>query len=439
MLGIESSKIGAFSEPLILVSTDFAPSDFSLVDKSKILAIVTEKGSHTSHTAILSRSLGIPCIVGVEDVLGRISSGDFLLVDGYNGNVVINPTAEILRHYTEVESVHREIQKIFDTSLPFKSETPDGTKFKVEINISGAADIPEGSMRYCDGIGLFRTENFFLENGSFPDEDAQFESYKSAALASDGKPLVIRTLDLGGDKNFHLLKQAANEENPFMGYRAIRFCLDHKDLFLTQLRAILRASAFGKIRILLPMISSIREVERARLLIEQAKEELASKRADFDRDIKVGAMIEVPSAAITVDIIAEVCDFLSIGTNDLIQYLLAVDRVNDMVAHLYEPTHPAVLRTLDSVVSAGRKAGIPVAVCGELAADPIFAPLLLGMGVTDFSMSPKSISEIKFLLRKVNFSTARALRDEILSMKRSRHIVSRLRSFHYETMQPYIR
>lgn len=174
------------------------------------------------------------------------------------------------------------------------------------------------------------------------------------------------------------------------------------------------------------------------MLIEQAKEELLSKRINFDRDVKVGAMIEVPSAAITVDIIAEVCDFLSIGTNDLIQYLLAVDRVNDMVAHLYEPTHPAILRTLDAVVSSGRKAGIPVAVCGELAADPIFAPLLLGMGVTDFSMSPKSVSEIKFLLRKINFSDARALRDEILSMKRSRHIIGRLRSFHYETMQPFI-
>lgn len=438
MLGIKSSKIGAFSEPLILVSTDFTPSDFSLVDKSKILAIVTEKGSRTSHTAILSRSLGIPCIVGIEDVLDRISSGDLLLVDGYNGNIVINPTSEILRHYTEVESVHKEIQKVFDTSLPFASETPDGVKFKVEINISGAVDIPDGSMRYCDGIGLFRTENFFLENASFPDEDVQFDIYKSVALAANGKPLVIRTLDLGGDKNFRLLKEVSNEENPFMGYRAIRFCLDHKDIFLTQLRAILRASAFGKIRILLPMISSIREVEHARLLIEQAKEELLSKRINFDRDVKVGAMIEVPSAAITVDIIAEVCDFLSIGTNDLIQYLLAVDRVNDMVAHLYEPTHPAILRTLDAVVSSGRKAGIPVAVCGELAADPIFAPLLLGMGVTDFSMSPKSVSEIKFLLRKINFSDARALRDEILSMKRSRHIIGRLRSFHYETMQPFI-
>lgn len=217
-----------------------------------------------------------------------------------------------------------------------------------------------------------------------------------------------------------------------------RFCLDPKDIFITQLRAILRASAFGNVKILLPMINSIREVERSRRLIEQAKEELAAENIAFDRGIQVGAMIEVPSAAITADVICDVCDFISIGTNDLIQYILAVDRVNDMVAYLYEPTHPAVIRTIDMVVSAARNAGIPVCVCGELAADPIFAPLLLGMGVTEFSMSPKAVNEIKFLLRKTSYEKARNLRNEVLALKRARHVVSRLRSFHYESMQPYI-
>ncbi len=438
MLGIETAKIGALSDPLILVSSDFAPSDFALVDKSKILAIVTEKGSQTSHTAILSRSLGIPCIVGIVGVADAISTGEFLLVDGYNGNVVVNPTKNTLRHYTEVESVHREIQKIFDTSLPYPSVTTDGLDFKIELNISSAADIPDGAMNYCDGVGLLRTENFFLDTGAFPDEEAQFETYKKAALAAAGKPITIRTLDLGGDKNLNLMKMVNKEENPFMGYRAIRFCLDHKEIFLIQLKAILRASAYGNVKILLPMINSIREVERSRILIEQAKEELAASGMDFDRHIKVGAMIEVPSAAITADVICDACDFISIGTNDLIQYILAVDRVNDMVAYLYEPTHPAVIRTLDMVVSAARKAEIPVSVCGELAADPIFAPLLLGMGVTEFSMSPKAVSEIKFLLRKMSYERARNLRNEILSLKRARHIVSRLRSYYYESMQPYI-
>lgn len=439
MLGIETAKIGAFTDPLILVSRDFAPSDFALVEKSKILAIVSERGSQTSHTAILSRSLGIPCIVGAVGVAESIQSGEFLLVDGYNGNIVVNPSADTLRRYTEIESEQREIQKLFDTSLPYPSVTPDGMDFQIKLNISSAEDIPAGSMNYCDGVGLLRTENFFLDAGGFPDEERQFEVYRDVAISANGKPVTIRTLDLGGDKNLNLMKMVNKEENPFMGYRAIRFCLDHKDIFSIQLKAILRASAYGKIRIMLPMINSIREVERSRQLIEQAKEELTSANIPFDKNIQIGAMIEVPSAALTADIICDACDFISIGTNDLIQYILAVDRVNDMVAHLYEPMHPAVVRVLDMVVSAGRKAEIPVSVCGELAADPMFAPLLLGMGVSEFSMSPTSVNEIKFLLRKTTYEKARNLRNEILALKRSRHIVSRLRSFHYESMQPYMK
>ncbi|MBR7105875.1 MAG: phosphoenolpyruvate--protein phosphotransferase, partial [Opitutales bacterium] len=390
MLGIETAKIGAFTDPLILVSRDFAPSDFALVEKSKILAIVSERGSQTSHTAILSRSLGIPCIVGAVGVAESIQSGEFLLVDGYNGNIVVNPSDDTLRRYTEIESEQREIQKLFDTSLPYPSVTPDGMDFQIKLNISSAEDIPVGSMNYCDGVGLLRTENFFLDAGGFPDEERQFEVYRDVAISANGKPVTIRTLDLGGDKNLNLMKMVNKEENPFMGYRAIRFCLDHKDIFSIQLKAILRASAYGKIRIMLPMINSIREVERSRQLIEQAKEELSSANIPFDKNIQIGAMIEVPSAALTADIICDACDFISIGTNDLIQYILAVDRVNDMVAHLYEPMHPAVVRVLDMVISAGRKAEIPVSVCGELAADPMFAPLLLGMGVSEFSMSPTS-------------------------------------------------
>lgn len=439
MLGVQTSKIGALSDPLILVSSDFAPADFALVDKSKILAIVTEKGSQTSHTAILSRSLGIPCIVGIPEVADKVSTGDMLLVDGYNGMFVINPSERTLSHYTELESAQKEVEALYATSLPYPSVTPDGRAFSMEINISSPDDITDFAMNCCDGVGLFRTENFFMSFGTFPDEETQFRQYRDAALAARGKPVVIRTLDLGGDKNLSLMKSVNKEENPFMGYRAIRFCLDHKDTFLMQLRAILRASAYGKVKILLPMISSIREVEKTRLLVEQAKSELKKQSVPYDEKIEIGAMIEVPSAALTADIIAAECDFISVGTNDLIQYLLAVDRVNDLVANLYEPTHPAVIRTLDMVVSAGQKAGIPVCVCGEIAADPIFAPLLLGMGVTEFSMSAKSVSEIKFLLRKVPIEKAKALRDEILTLKRSRNIASRLRSFHYEALERFLK
>ncbi|MBO5255731.1 MAG: phosphoenolpyruvate--protein phosphotransferase [Opitutales bacterium] len=439
LLGIESVKIGQYTDAIILVSSDFTPSDFALVDKSKILGIVSEKGSATCHTAILSRSLGIPCVVGVSGVVDKISSGDFLLTDGYDGKVYVNPQEETLRVYNELDSVHKQNQKIFDTSLPFPSKTADGCDFNVEINISDASDIIAGSMEYCDGIGLFRTENFFLNTASFPDEQAQFETYKAAVLAAKGKPVIIRTLDLGGDKNLTLMKELHKEENPFMGCRAIRFCLDHPEVFLIQLRAILRASAFGDVKIMLPMICSIREVERARVFIEKAKEQLSNAGIAFNKDIKVGVMIEVPSAAYTVDIIADACDFISIGTNDLVQYLLAVDRVNEMVAHLYEPYHPAVIRTLDVIVSAARAKGIDVCICGELAADPIFTPLLLGMGVTHFSMSVTSVAEIKFLLRRLTMEQAVALKNEVVVMKRSRHIVNRLRSFHYESLRPYIK
>lgn len=440
MLGVQTAKIGAFSAPLVLVSSDFAPADFSLVEKSKILAIVTEKGSQTSHTAILSRSLGIPCVVGIPEVAEKVSSGDMLLVDGYNGMLVINPSERTLSHYTELESAQKEIALVYATSLPYPSVTPDGRAFSVEINISSPEEISEDSaVAACDGVGLFRTENFFMEFGGFPDEESQFKAYRDAALAARGKPVVVRTLDLGGDKNLSLMKAVNKEENPFMGYRAIRFCLDHKDIFLAQLRAILRASAYGKVKILLPMISSIREVEKSKLLIEQAKGELEKEGQPFDKNLELGGMIEVPSAALTADVIAAECDFISIGTNDLIQYLLAVDRVNDLVANLYEPTHTAVIRTLDMVVASALKAGIPACVCGELAADPIFAPLLLGMGVTEFSMSPKSVSEIKFLLRKVPYEKARALRDEVLGLKRSRQIASYLRSFHYEALERFLK
>lgn len=438
-LGVESVKIGQFSDAVILVSSDFTPSDFSLVDKSKLLGIVSGKGSPTCHTAILARSLGIPCVVGVEGVVDKIASGDPLLADGYNGKVFVNPLPQTLSAYNELESVHRENQIVFNSSLPSESKTADGHPFNVELNISDSSDISGNVMSYCDGVGLFRTEAFFLSSAAFPDENAQFQAYKAAVEAAAGKPIIIRTLDLGGDKTLSLMKEVYKEENPFMGCRAIRFCLDHPDIFLVQLRAILRASAFGKVKIMLPMICSVREVERARIFIDKAKDQLREAGENFDENIEVGVMIEIPSAALTVDIIADACDFISIGTNDLVQYLLAVDRVNETVAHLYEPYHPAVIRTLDMVVSKARAKGIPVGICGEIAADPIFTPLLLGMGVTHFSMSQKSVGEIKFFLRKLTMPQAVALKDEILLMKRSRHIVNRLRSFHYESLRQYLK
>lgn len=439
LMGHEEKSTVTLGEPVILVSTDFTPSDFAIVDKTKVLGIVTERGSMTSHTAILARSLRVPCVVGVKLEDAAIEKDTQVLIDGYKGLVFKNPSADTLKKYTEIESIHREIEKIFDSSLPFESETTDGHKVALCINISKAADIPLAEKNFTDGVGLFRTENFFMDKGDFPDEETQFEAYKDAAIRAGGKPVVIRTMDLGGDKTLPMIKEIYQEENPFMGYRAIRFCLDRVDIFTQQLKAILRASAFGNVKILYPMISGINELIRANDVLEQAKLALKNEGKDFNENIEVGIMIEVPSAAMIIDILARHCNFLSIGTNDLIQYLLAVDRVNDHVAHLYNPANPAVIRTLNKIIKDGKAAGLRVSVCGEIAADPIFAILLVGMGIDSLSMSIAAISEIKFLLRKVSFKDLQELAEEALKQNRSRDILTILRHFRNEQMKKYIR
>ena len=441
LMGYEERNSMTLGEPSILVSTDFTPSDFAVVDKTKVLGIVTEKGSYTSHTAILARSLRVPCVVGVAVEAADIQSGTEILVDGYKGHVFLNPSEAVLKKYTEIASIHREIEEIFDTSLPFPSETTDGHRVDLCLNIGSAGDMPDSAAIFSDGVGLFRTENIFLDMDSFPEEEEQFEAYKAAVLKMNGKPTTIRTLDLGGDKIMPSFfnEYSKNEDNPFMGYRAIRFCLDHVDVFMAQLKAILRASAFGPVKILYPMISGINELIRANDLLEQAKLALKNEGRDFDENVKVGVMIEVPSAAMIIDILARHCDFLSIGTNDLIQYLLAVDRVNDHVAHLYNPANPAVIRMLKKIVSDGKKAGLEVSVCGEIAADPIFAILLIGFGVDSLSMSQGALSEIKFILRKVGSEWLEKIADEALMQNCSRDILTVLRRYRNEIIKKYIK
>lgn len=439
LLGHEVKSNLNLGEPVILVSRDFSPSDFAFVDKTKVLGIITEKGSQTSHTSILARSLRVPCIVGISIDALQIESGDMLLVDGYKGFVFTNPSEETQNEYAEIASLHREIERIFDSSLPYPCETTDGHKFSLEINIGSASDIDSYPHMDCvDGIGLFRTEALFIEQNTFLSEEAQFEAYKQAVEKANGKEVVIRTLDLGGDKTLAMLNELQREENPFMGYRAVRFCLDRADIFTAQLKAILRASAYGKASILFPMISGINELVRCNEVLEQAKLALRNEGKAFDENIKVGTMIEVPSAAMIIDLLAEECDFISIGTNDLIQYLMAVDRVNDKVAHLYNPANIAVVRTLNKIITDGKKANLRVSVCGEIAADPLFAILLVAMGIDCLSMSSRAISEIKFLLRKVSFADLQALKDEVLKQKRSKDIIAILRHFRNELMEKYI-
>ena len=438
LMGHEEKSSLNLGEPAILASKDFTPSDFAFVDKTKVLGIITEKGSLTSHTAILARSLRVPCIVGINIEETNLKSGDVILIDGYKGNLFVRPSNDTLKKYTEIANIHREIERIFDSSLPYPSETTDARRVSLEFNIGSALDIKEGSMSYSDGIGLFRTEALFIDKGSFMDEESQFEAYKAAVIKAEGKPVTIRTLDLGGDKTLAFKNEFGHEENPFMGYRAIRFCLDRVDIFTAQLKAILRAGVYGKVRILYPMISGINELVRANSVLEQAKLALKNEGIEYSNDIEIGAMIEVPSAAMIIDLIAKHCDFISIGTNDLIQYLLAVDRVNDHVAHLYNPANPAVIRMLDKIVSEGKKANLKVSVCGEIAADPIFAMLLIGMGVDSLSMASGALSEIKFLLRKASFEELRKLRNDALSQNCSRDILTILRRFRNAKMKEFI-
>ena len=438
LMGHEEKSSLNLGEPVILASKDFTPSDFAFVDKTKVLGIITEKGSHTSHTAILARSLRVPCIVGIDIENIGIKTGDNILVDGYKGNIFLRPSSETLKKYTEIANIHREIERIFDSSLPYPSETTDAHRVSLEFNIGSASDIREGSMKFSDGIGLFRTEALFIDKGNFMDEESQFEAYKAAVIKAEGKPVTIRTIDLGGDKTLAFINEFSHEENPFMGYRAIRFCLDRVDIFTAQLKAILRASAFGKVRILYPMISGINELVRANSVLEQAKLALQNEGKPYSDDVKIGTMVEVPSAAMIIDLLAKQCDFISIGTNDLIQYLLAVDRVNDHVAHLYNPASPAVIRMLDKIVSDGKKSGLKVSVCGEIAADPIFAMLLIGMGVDGLSMVSGALSEIKFMLRKVSFAELRDLRAQALAQNCSRDILTVLRRFRNAKMKEYI-
>ncbi|MGB0259490.1 MAG: phosphoenolpyruvate--protein phosphotransferase, partial [Coraliomargarita sp.] len=317
--------------------------------------------------------------------------------------------------------------------LPEPSATLDGENIRLMANVECAAEMDHVQKMNAEGVGLFRTEGIFLRHHGYPAEAVQYEEYMAVAKAAGEHPVIIRTLDIGGDKTIDDSKDG-KEDNSFMGFRAIRFCLENLDIFKTQLRAILRASAHGNVKIMYPMISGLAELRKANEVLESVKAELRELGHDFDADIQVGAMVEVPSAATIVDLLAKECDFLSIGTNDLIQYLMAVDRLNDRVAHLYEPAHPAVIRTLKTIIDGGNSEGIPVSICGEIAGDPIFASLLLGMGAESLSLTSGMLPEVKYFIRKMKASDARALVAELLSIAEPELILQRLRDFHSETI-----
>jgi phosphotransferase system enzyme I (PtsI) len=391
-----------FKEPVILVSPELTPSDTVRLDREKILAFATESGGKDSHAAILARSLGIPAVLGIEGLLSRVNKGDPLIVDGDTGIVLIRPPVELIQNYQDLQRKRESYQKDLYKLVSLPSKTRDGREIRLWANIGGLTDL-EYSLRFgAYGIGLFRTELPFLAWRRFLSEDEQFSLYQKVVARAADREVTIRTLDFGGDKFFEGGK-SQNQKNPFLGYRSIRVFLKEKDLFKQQLRAILRASACGPVKVLFPMISSAEEIRQIRDLFELTKRELHKEGIPFDEGIPFGIMIEIPSAAILADQLTKEVDFFSIGTNDLVQYTLAVDRDNDLVNHIYEPLNPAVLRLIQKIVQVANDAGKQVSICGEMAGSPAYIPLLVGIGLTDLSMNPSSLLEAKKIIRNIEY------------------------------------
>ncbi len=411
-------------EAHILVAHNLTPSDAASMDRQRVLGIATDLGSRTSHTAIMARSLSIPAAVGLHDVTEKLESGQLALLDGYSGRLIIDPSPETLAFYGEVElrqsRVSRELAGLRDQS----STTRDGEHIVLSANIELPADIESVAANGAEGIGLYRTEFLYLDRDSLPGEEEQYETYKSVAESVKPHGLIIRTFDLGGDKIAGGI-DVSDELNPFLGWRAVRFCLEHPEIFKPQLRAILRASAVGNVKLMFPMISGTAELRRALAVLDECKRELRAAGTPFEEEMHIGAMIEIPSAAICSDAIAQEVDFFSIGTNDLIQYTIAVDRVNERIAHLYEPSHPAVLRLINMVGEAAHKHDIWFGVCGEMAGDIELTPLLLGLGVDELSVSPALVPRVKSAIRGLSREECRALVREVLSLDTPAEILQR--------------
>lgn len=430
LTGMQKADLGQLAENSIIVSEDITPSETADMDRSKLLGFITDVGGKTSHSVIMARSLRIPAVVGLHDGTKQLKTGDNIIVDGHEGLVIINPTEERLFQYGKLAQERRKLDEIYASVVPEPAVTVDGASLELMANVEGAQEIEQVVAMNAGGIGLFRTEGIFLRHHGYPPEAIQYDEYMKVAKAAGDKPVIIRTLDIGGDKTI----EEGNEDNSFMGFRAIRFCLENVNIFKTQLRAILRASAHGNVKLMYPMISGLGELRRANQILDEVKQELRGLEQAFDENIEVGAMVEVPSAAVIVDLLARETDFLSIGTNDLIQYLMAVDRLNDRVAHLYEPTHPAVLRTLNTIITGANREGTPVSICGEIAGDPVFASVLLGMGAQSLSLTPVMLPEVKYFVRKMNSSDARELVGELLALEDPVEILKLMTEFHSRTI-----
>ncbi|MFC0516960.1 phosphoenolpyruvate--protein phosphotransferase [Mucilaginibacter angelicae] len=416
----------SFEPDTIVIADDLTPSDTITLDLNLVTGFATQAGSRTSHAAIIAKSKGLPAVVACGDELMTINHNDFIILDGLSGSVYVNPGEEIINRYSAKSASFRQQAEVLKKVKDKPAITEDGKQVTLLANISNADDLEMMHDNGGEGVGLFRTEMLFMDRDSFPDEEEQFEFYKKAVLQAKGKPVIIRTIDIGGDKHLSYFNLPA-ELNPFLGYRAIRISLDQEGLFMVQLKAILRASAFGTVSIMFPMISNVKEIRDAKLILSKAKNELLEAGVPFSADVKVGIMVEIPSAAVTADILAKEVDFFSIGTNDLCQYTLAVDRMNEKITHLYDPFNPGVLRLILNVIEQGRKHNIHIGMCGEMASDPLATLLLLGMGLEEFSMSAASIPAIKNIIINNTEAKAKQVCRQVMAMDSSENIIAYLK------------
>ena len=421
LLGQRHETLEDVPEKTVIVAADLSPSDTAQMRKDKVHAFVTDIGGRTSHTAIMAKSLEIPAVVGLVKATQTIQRGDLLIVDGIHGEVYVNPDPLTVERYQREQARIADVEKNLLRLKDLPAETLDGRRIELSANIELPSEVASVIAHGADGIGLYRTEFFYMNRSDIPTEEEQFQAYKEVVQQITPDPVVIRTLDLGGDKFVSQL-DLPHEMNPFMGWRAIRFCLARPEIFKVQLRAALRASVYGNLKLMYPMISGLEELQQANRLLREAQDELRRAHVAFDERIEVGAMIEVPSAAITCDLLAKEAKFFSIGTNDLIQYALAVDRVNEKIAYLYDAAHPAVLRLVKHIVDTGHQQGLWVGMCGEMAGEPALSLLLLGLGIDELSTSPVLVPEIKRVIRSVEYKYAQEIAKEALTLSTGKDV-----------------
>ncbi len=429
LMGVESVDIASLPAGTVIVAKDLTPSMTAGINPQNVTGIVTELGGRTSHSAILARALEIPAVVAVTDFLNNVKNGDQVVLDGSDGTVYVNPDPAVMGEYEAKRDAFLKEKKELEQYIGKPTVTRDGVHVELVANIGKPEDVDKVLQYDGEGVGLFRTEFLFMDRNAMPTEDEQFEAYKKVAVAMKGKPVIIRTLDIGGDKEIPYMG-LEKDENPFLGYRAVRFCLDRKeDVYKPQLRALLRASAFGNIKIMVPLVTCIDELRQVKAIIEELKAELDSCHVPYNKDIQVGIMVETAAASLIADIFAKEADFFSIGTNDLTQYTMSVDRGNDKISYLYSPLNPAVLRSIKRIIACGREAGIMVGMCGEAASDPMMIPLLLAFGLNEFSMSASAILKSRKLITSYSTEELQAVADKAMSFATEKEVAQFMKEF----------